>query len=67
MDEKYKTQEYHDAKIYVSLLRAELFQIAHDTSDPETKQRIEELLDSMEEPKIIRRFEGRIHVEKEKP
>ena len=67
MDEKYKAQEYHDAKIYVSLLRGELFQIAHDTSDPETKQRIEELLDSMEEPKIIRRFEGRIHVEKEKP
>ena len=67
MENRYKTQAYKDAKVYVALLRCDLFQIAHATSDPDTKQRIEELLDNMSEPKIIRRFEGRIQAIEEKP
>lgn len=65
-DHEYQTTQYQDAKIYVMLMVGELHMIAQDTKDPKTQKRLRELLENLNIPKIVRRFEGRVRVDEGK-
>jgi len=61
----HSTKEYRDARTFVYLLQAELFGIIEDTKDPQLKARLQDLYDSMQDPRLIRSHKGRINVEEE--